>query len=178
LGKEVMAMPSNKDHVSDDSKDSDYMPGDDCTSEEDDEAADILRKFRAFKKKLRNGEMASLDDVVLGSQAEKGVQDEVESEGYGTSYLESNDEGSADEVGSDGELRQKKENYRRFKSSDHVPRFELGMKFSGKKEFKEAIISYCLHERKVVNFIKDEPTRVGAKCDWKHYPWVCLCSRN
>jgi len=102
-----MAMPSNKDHVSNDLEDSDYMPGDDCSSEEDDEAADILRKFRAFKKKLRNGEMASLDDVVLGSQAEKGVQDE----------------GSADEVGSDGELRQKKEHYRRFKSSDDVPRF-------------------------------------------------------
>ena len=122
--------------------------------------------------------MATLDDVLLGSQASKGAQEEVESEGYGTPYLESNDEDSVDELGSDGELRQKKEHYRRFKSSDDVPKFELGMKFSGKKEFKEAIIRYCLHERKVVNFIKDEPTRVKAKCDWAHCPWVCLCFRN
>ena len=178
-GKEVIvAMPSNKDDVSAESEDSDYMPGDDCSSEEDDEAADILRKFRAFKKKLRNGEMATLDDVLLGSQASKGAQEEVESEGYDTPYLESNDEDSVDELGSDGELRQKKEHYRRFKSSDDVPKFELGLKFSGKKEFKEAIIRYCLHERKVTNFIKDEPTRVRAKCDWAHCPWVCLCSRN
>ena len=104
-GKEVIvAMPSNKDDVSAESEDSDYMPGDDCTSEEDDEAADILRKFRAFKKKLRNGEMATLDDVLLGSQASKGAQEEVESEGYDTPYLESNDEDSVDELGSDGEL--------------------------------------------------------------------------
>ena len=52
------------------------------------------------------------------------------------------------------------------------------MKFSGKKEFKEAIIRYCLHERNVVNFIKDEPTRVKAKCDWAHCPWMCLCFKN
>ena len=31
------------------------------------------------------------------------------------------------------------------------------MKFSGKKEFKEAIIQYCLNERKVVKYVKDEP---------------------
>ena len=52
------------------------------------------------------------------------------------------------------------------------------MKFSGKKEFKEAIIKYCLANRKVIRFIKDEPTRVRAKCDWQHCPWVCLCSKN
>jgi len=37
------------------------------------------------------------------------------------------------------------------------------MKFSGKKEFKEAIIKYCLANRKEIRFIKDEPTRVSAK---------------
>jgi hypothetical protein len=57
-----------------------------------DEATDILRKFKIFKKKLRNGEMAILDDVVLGSQAPKEVQEEVESEGYGTPYVDSDAE--------------------------------------------------------------------------------------
>jgi len=53
----------------DDSEDSDYMPRDACSSKEDDEAAEILNKYKAFKKKLRKGEMASLDDVVLGNKA-------------------------------------------------------------------------------------------------------------
>ena len=35
-----------------------------------------------------------------------------------------------------------------------------------------------MHERRVVRFIKDEPTRVRAKCDWGQCPWVCLCSKN
>ena len=153
---------------SDDSEDSDYMPGDACSSEEDDEAAEILSKYKAFKKKLRKGEMASLDDVVLGSKAAKQVQEDTQSEGYDTPYVDSDADDLFEEIGSDREIRQKKDHYRRFKSSDDVPKFELGMKFSGKKEFKEAIIRYCLHERKVVRAI----------CDWQHCPWVCLCSRN
>ena len=83
-----------------------------------------------------------------------------------------------EEIGSDGELRRKKQHYKRFSCSDEVPKFELDMKFSGKKEFKEAIIQYCLNERKVVKYVKDEPTRVRAACDWRHCPWVCLCSKN
>jgi len=83
-----------------------------------------------------------------------------------------------EEVDSDGQLRKKKDHYKRFKGSDEVPKFELGMKFSEKKEFKDAIVRYCLHERKVVRFVKDDPKRVRARCDWAHCPWVCLCSRN
>jgi alpha-galactosidase len=128
--------------------------------------------------KLRSGQIATLDDVELDSKTPKEAETQVDSEGYATPYADSDDEESVEEIGSDGELRKKKEHYKRFKSSEEVPKFELGMKFSGKKEFKEAIITYCLHERNVVNFIKDEPTRVRAKCDWQHYPWVCLCSKN
>ena len=35
---------------SNDSEDNDYMPGDACSSEEDDEAAEILSKHKPFKK--------------------------------------------------------------------------------------------------------------------------------
>ena len=52
------------------------------------------------------------------------------------------------------------------------------MKFSCKKQFKKAIIKYGLAERKVINFIKNDPVRVRAKCDWKGCPWVCLLSTN
>ena len=116
--------------------------------------------------------------MVLGSKAAKQVQEDTQSEGYDTPYVDSDADDSFEEIGSDREIRQKKDHYRRFKSSDDVPKFELGMKFCGKKEFKEAIIRYCLHERKVVRFIKDDPKRVRAICDWQHCPWVCLCSRN
>jgi len=118
---------------SDDSEDSDYMPGDACSSKKDDEAAEILSKYKAFKKKLRKGEMASLDDVVLGSKAAKQVQEDTQSEGYDTPYVDSDADDLFEEIGSDREIRQKKDHYRRFKSSDDVPKFELGMKFCGKK---------------------------------------------
>jgi alpha-galactosidase len=44
--------------------DNEYMPGDSCSSDDDDEAAQICRKFKDFKKKLKRGEAASLDDVI------------------------------------------------------------------------------------------------------------------
>jgi len=81
--------------------------------------------------------------VVLGSKAANQVEEDSQSEGYDTPYVESDVDDLFKEIGSDGEIRQKKDHYRRFKSSDDVPKFELGMKFCGKKEFKEAIIRYC-----------------------------------
>ena len=93
-------------------------------------------------------------------------------------HVDSEDEDSFEEIDNDGEVRKRKDHYRRFKCSGEVLKFELWTKFSGKKEFKEAIIRYCLHERKVVRFIKDDPKRVRAKCDWGHCPWVCLFSKN
>ena len=120
------------------SEDSDYVPGDACSSEEDEEAHEILKRFKNFKK-LWSGGVASLDDVELTDNGPKAVETELQSEGYDTPYAES-DEDSMEEIGSDGELRRKKQHYKRFSCSDEVPKFELGMKFSGKKEFKEAII--------------------------------------
>jgi alpha-galactosidase len=44
--------------------DSEYMPGDSCSSSDDDEATQICRKFKDYKKKLKRGKAASLDDVI------------------------------------------------------------------------------------------------------------------
>ena len=57
--------------------------------------------------KQKKGEMATLDHVVLGSQSQKGVDDDIESEGYGTSYYDSDDDYSFVELGSDGDVRKK-----------------------------------------------------------------------
>ena len=34
--------------------DSEYLPGDSCTSEEDEEAKEILKNFMQFKKKVKS----------------------------------------------------------------------------------------------------------------------------
>ena len=48
-----------------DSCDSDYVPGDDETSGEDEEAKEILNKFKLLKKKLKSGQCAEIDDVFV-----------------------------------------------------------------------------------------------------------------
>ena len=45
------------------SEDSDYIPGDDSASEVDEEAAEIMKKFKEFKRKCKKGQIAHLDDI-------------------------------------------------------------------------------------------------------------------
>ncbi|CAO2183282.1 unnamed protein product [Urochloa humidicola] len=128
------------------SSDSDYVTGDYSDSEADDEATDILLKFREFKKKLQRGQIASLDDVVLeGSTAMPAGFEGVEDDGNETTYADnSDDEGSTDELDIDGQLARKDNNCLRFKKTTGTPVFALGMKFRSKKQFKKAIIRYGL----------------------------------
>ena len=58
------------------SEDNDYVPGDACSSEEDEEAHEILKRFKIFKK-LRSGGVASLDDVELTDNGPKAAQTEL-----------------------------------------------------------------------------------------------------
>lgn len=160
--------------------DSDYLPGDDCSSDDDDEeGAAIERHYKDLKKKLRTSKVASLDDVTFGGHKTNANMAAGTNEGDGndTEYIDSDDEESVEE-GSDGELRVRGSNNARFKKKPGYPTFELGMKFSCKSQFKKAITAYALAERKVINFVKDDPKRVRAKCDWHSCPWVCLLSNN
>ncbi|KAK3164361.1 hypothetical protein QOZ80_1AG0016580 [Eleusine coracana subsp. coracana] len=159
------------------SSESDYISGDVASSEEDEGATDILKKLQAFKKKMKKGQTTNLDDVVLEEETSmpSGLVG-LEDEGNETPYFESDDEESMDEMGSDGEVRRKPVGHPRFKKTKGVPKFCLDMKFSSKKDFKKAVIRYALAERKVVNFVKDDPKRVRAKYDWPTCPWVCLLS--
>ena len=171
-GKKKAACP-------DSSTDSDYLPGDTCSSEDDEEAAEILKNFKEFKKKQKTGQRATLDDVVLEGAAHAfPVGFEGYDEGNETPYAgSSDDEDSLEEIGPNGELCRKEDGCIRYKKNGK-PQFQLAMKFRSKKQFKKAIIRYGLAERKVINFIKDDPKRVRAKCDWRHCPWVCLLSNN
>jgi alpha-galactosidase len=157
------------------------LPGDDSSSDADDEDDEIQMKFKDFKKKLERGHIASPDDVILeGSTAMPAGFEDVMDEGNDTPYEDSSDEEdeSMDEFDSDGHLVRKENNCARFKKTSGTPHFDLGMKFRSKKQFKKAIIRYDIAERKVINIIKDEAKRVRAKCDWHVCPWVCLLSNN
>ncbi|CAN6273446.1 unnamed protein product [Urochloa humidicola] len=162
------------------SSDSDYMGGDDSSSEADNEGVEILRKFKEFKKNLKRGHIASLDDVFLeGSTAMPAGFEGSQDDGSETPHAQSSDdEDSMNELDRDGQLSRKDNNFTRFDKTTRTPTFSLGMLFKSKKQFMEAIIRYGLAERKVINFIKNEPKRVRAKCDWKTCPWVCLLSIN
>nr|CAD39930.2 OSJNBa0091C12.8 [Oryza sativa Japonica Group] len=156
--------PINTILPSDSEDDSDYVGGDDCPSEDDEEAREIEGHYKELKRKMRAGKSA---------RTAGGPKD-----GNDTPYADSDDEDSYDEVGSDGELVRRKGKFPRFQKQPGVPVFELGMKFSSKHQFKKTIIKYALAERKVINFIKDDHKRVRAKCDWASCPWVCLLSKT
>ena len=83
---------------------------------------------------------------------------------------------SFDEIDDGGHLVKRESRYPRFSEYHEVPQFSLGMKFTDKKQFKEEIIKYGLHERKLIKFKKDDLQRVRAVCDWVTCPWTCLLS--
>ncbi|EEE58786.1 hypothetical protein OsJ_10318 [Oryza sativa Japonica Group] len=136
--------------------DSDYIPGDVCPSDDDEEAAEIEKHYKEVKKKIKTGQLEDLDAVFFEQDRSKPIE----------------------ELGSDGEVRIRQDKHPRYKKKDGVPTFELGMKFNCKNQFKKAITKYALAEKKVINFIKDDQKRVRGKCDWDTCQWVCLLSKN
>ena len=87
----------------------------------------------------------------------------------GSSYEDSTDfNDSFDETDGEGHLVKRESRYPRFSENHDVPQFSLGMKFTDKQQFKEAIIKYGLHEKKLIRFKKDDLQRVRAVCDWLH----------
>ena len=93
----------------DSSSESEYMPGDSGSSEDDVEAVEIQRKFKEFKHKMRKGEVAQLDDIVLET-----LRPGANEDGYCTPYADSNDDKSMSEMGSDGHMERKASDYPRY----------------------------------------------------------------
>lgn len=164
----------------DSSSDSEYLPGDSSSSGDDEEADEIEKTFKEFKRKFKAGHVSELDEITWagGAEPSRGIVPYVVEEGHETPYYDSSDdEASFDEQGSSGELVRHESKYPRFRNNNSsTSPFSLGMKFSSKKEFKDAVIQYALAERRVINFTKDESHRVRAKCDWATCPWYCLLS--
>lgn len=175
VGKERPKKPVISD------SDSDYVGGDSCSSEEDEEVQQIKKAYKEFKKKLKDGEVGNLDDVICeGSSRQTNSRALVKIEGDDSAspYDNSSADDDSYEEDSDGQLVRKKSKYPRFNVNRPIARLALGMKFDGKKEFKEAVVQLALDSKRFIRFIKDEGYRTRAKCDWETCPWACLLSKN
>ena len=157
---------------SDDDDDCDYLPGDLESSEDDEEACEIKKQFKAFKKKYKAGEIPNLDDMYFGAWHKwfgRGYQSDfpeaIEDNGNETPYYDtSENEDSFDKEDNGCELVRKNSVHPKFDSRAQVPNFSLGMRFATKQEFKEAVRRYGLAERRTIKFVKDEGYRVRAQC--------------
>jgi alpha-galactosidase len=125
-----------------------------------------------FKNKVKSYELNSLYDAIFKSAPVNEIS-ELEGcdlvDGNSTPYSNSSDEDESFEEGPDGETIRKQDMFPRFDRKANVPKFVIGMKFSDKKEFKDAIIKYGLAERKVMKLVKDEGNRVRVVCDWPFF---------
>lgn len=121
-----------KDSDEGESSDSDYIPGDDSSSEDDDEVSEIDNRYKDVKKKMKAGQLEHLDDVLIDCArvgTEKLVGDEDVSDN--TSYVDSSEfDDSLDEAVSDEQIVMRPSRYRRFKKTEAKPEFSLGMKFN------------------------------------------------
>ncbi|KAK1682352.1 hypothetical protein QYE76_043200 [Lolium multiflorum] len=131
-----------KDSDEGESSDSDYIPGDDSSSEDDDEVSEINNRYKDVKNKMKAGLLEHLDDVLIDCArvgTEKLVGDEDVSDN--TSYIDSSEfDDSFDEAVSDEQIVMRPSRYRRFKKTEAKPEFSLGMKFRSKQEFRHAMI--------------------------------------
>lgn len=161
--------------------DNDYVGGDSCSLGEDQEVEEIRKAYKEFKKKLKDGEVGNLDDVIyMGSsrQINDGALVQIQGEEDNSPYENSSADGDSYEEDSDEQLVRKKSKYPIFNANQPHVRLALGMKFDGKKEFKEAVVQLALQNKRFIRFPKDEGYRTRAKCDWATCPWSCLLSRN
>ncbi|WVZ48634.1 hypothetical protein U9M48_000055 [Paspalum notatum var. saurae] len=171
---------SHCDDVDAKSSDSDFLAGDECSSEDDEEVKQINEKFKEFKKQLKKGELHDLDDGIVYEINPVPGQQEIEDAGNATPYEDSSEEEESLED-SDGNLTTQSSQYPRFNSNDPIPKFELGMKFRGKKQFKKAIIKHGMVERKLIKFYENEATRMIAKdANNQMYPiaWAVVEKEN
>ncbi|WVZ93287.1 hypothetical protein U9M48_039281 [Paspalum notatum var. saurae] len=145
---------------SNNTSDSEYLPSGFCSSEEDEEAVQMNNNFKEFKMKSKAVELESLDEIGEPDDRDLVVGCDLE-DGNSTSYADSSEEEEESfEEASGDEVIGKEDQFHRFDRKAEVPVFALGMKFSGKKDFKAAIIKYGLATRRVIKFIKDEGDRV------------------
>ena len=139
------------------SSDSDhsYLPGDDESSEDDEEVGQIRADLKELKKKLSDRGMVVVDDQGHEVNVENLMPSNPLAEGVGVESDSTKvdiDEDADSYDQEEGEVIRKKREFPRFDGSAPVPTFSLGMSFPHKATFKEAVIKYGLAARKVIKF--------------------------
>jgi hypothetical protein len=168
--------PLQADHSSymDSESDKDYLPGDDESSEEDEEAVQIRADLKELKKKLHargmvvvdeEGHEVNVENLMASNQWATSLNDD-----YDSCDVDSDEDDDSYDETPEGELLRKERKFPRFDGSAAVPSFSLGMSFTDKSTFREVVIKYGLVERKVIKFVKNEGTKCRAVCLWPNCP--------
>ncbi|KAF7150218.1 hypothetical protein RHSIM_Rhsim02G0197700 [Rhododendron simsii] len=101
------------------------------------------------------------------------IDDDDDDKDYGDDS--SDDLHSACSNSDDDRKKDKFHEYRRETDLGKV-QFTVGMKFPSAKEFREAVREYSIKEGKDIKFVKNETTRVKAKCDTEGCGWSVMAS--
>ena len=130
---------NDKENLEDNS-DSEFLLGDDNSSEEDEEVVQIQKKFKEFKKSIKSGQVANMYDVILDRPNSGPTTFELDDDANDTPYANSSAEDESEEKASEGHLETKDNYYPRFSKNVPSPRFVIGIKFTEKKQFKKPVI--------------------------------------
>lgn len=155
------------------SEDSDYQQWNEDTSEHDEEANEFM--VNAMNQRKNPAITIATSQKVLIHESDKEYR-----------FLDSNDpqimdsseEASYEDDDDDAEGIRRKSRFVRYDSEVVIPKFCVGMTFSGRVEFKQALIKYGLSTQRHLSFPKDEKDRIRAKCSWKGCPWFIFASRK
>ncbi|KAG5531535.1 hypothetical protein RHGRI_026218 [Rhododendron griersonianum] len=101
------------------------------------------------------------------------LDDDDDGKDYGDDS--SDDLHSACSNSDDDRKKDKFHEYRRETDLGKV-KFSVGMKFPSAKEFREAVREYSIKEGKDIKFVKNETTRVKAKCATEECGWSVMAS--
>lgn len=151
-------------------------------SDEDEEREEAIKKVNKYVKlKKRVQEVASERDNLESYATNKEPQGSEFGKvgGYESDYFESSDPGSYSDNSSGSEA----DDAVRHKSSRkiHDPtipleEFRLDLRFSDLKEFKNTLVDFSTRKGFEFKYIKNDTSRVRAKCSAKDCSWLILCS--
>ncbi|XP_057791299.1 uncharacterized protein LOC131008435 [Salvia miltiorrhiza] len=123
------------------------------------------------------GEDSDNDDTLYGTYVSKDVHDIIIPDSQGEESEEDDDVVHVDmydfdeHKDSDGEQKDVKSFPVFNPEVTFEPEFELGMLFSSKDEFRDAVQSYAIRSRRTIKCTKTAPTRCYVKCDNVDCKW-------
>lgn len=150
------------------------------TEDEDDEADEIRINYKQFKKKMKRREEIPLDTPVeldLPQSVDANTITQVNDEGDGIAYFDSEDDASYDDDSGDSAERRKCR-FPIFDNHAELPQNAVDMCFRGKMQLKDAITRYALKKKVNIKFIKNDRDRLRAVCMRKGCTWLLHASYN